>query len=40
MGKVTAQLSMSINGYIAGPNTAPDNPMGAAVRSCTSGFSG
>lgn len=28
MGKVTAQLSMSLDGYIAGPNVGPDNPMG------------
>ncbi|HEU4866565.1 MAG TPA: dihydrofolate reductase family protein [Actinomycetota bacterium] len=28
MGKVTAQLSMSVDGYIAGPNITPENPMG------------
>lgn len=28
MGMVTAQLSMSLDGYIAGPNVGPDNPMG------------
>src|SRR5688500_3124954 len=28
MGKVTAQLSMSLDGYIAGPNVTLDNPMG------------
>lgn len=28
MAKVTAQLSMSLDGYVAGPNQSPDDPLG------------
>jgi hypothetical protein len=28
MGKVVADMSMSVDGFIAGPNPAPDNPLG------------
>ena len=28
MGKVITELSMSLDGFVAGPNDSPDNPMG------------
>lgn len=28
MGKLIVQMSMSLDGFIAGPNPAPDNPLG------------
>lgn len=28
MGKVTANMSMSLDGFIAGPNSGPENPLG------------
>lgn len=28
MGKVTANMSMSLDGFIAGPNDSPENPLG------------
>lgn len=29
MGKVIADMSMSLDGFIAGPNDRPENPLGA-----------
>ena len=28
MGKVMAELSMSLDGFVAGPNDSPENPLG------------
>ena len=28
MGKVNVELSMSLDGFVAGPNDGPENPMG------------
>ena len=32
MGKVLVQLSMSLDGFIAGPNDGPENSLGGGVR--------
>jgi hypothetical protein len=32
MGKVMVRLSMSLDGFIAGPNDGPENPLGGGVR--------
>jgi hypothetical protein len=32
MGKLIVDLSMSLDGYIAGPNDGPGNPLGEQAR--------
>lgn len=32
MGKVTADMNMSLDGFIAGPGARPGNPLGDGIR--------
>lgn len=39
MGKVFASFTLSLDGYVAGPNISHENPMGEDGDSCTTGCS-
>ena len=39
MSKVRVHISVSADGYVAGPNQSLENPLGEAARACTSGWS-
>ena len=38
MGKVKISISMSLDGYVAGPDQSEENPLGIGERSFTSGW--
>ena len=39
MAKVVLEMSMSLDGYIAGPDLSPERPWAATASCCTSGCS-
>ena len=39
MASAVLYMSMSLDGFVAGPNNGPDNGLGDGGAACTSGFS-
>jgi len=40
MTKLKFDITMSLDGFIAGPNQGPDAPLGEGASACTSGSTG